>query len=638
MQDIKEQIKSNLNILKNELAYYGAIKTKEKNKYSCPICGSKSNLHLYEDTVTYHCYDVNCQKGGDVFNFVANMEGLDIKNDFPNILKIIADRQGIILPTNLKKLTKEDTLKIKKVKKLKTVEIEAKEKAKEKANKALLKAVELHEEGNYNEEYFDALAVAEWGEEEISKEDIYKSELINSLVINKNNTTSVNILKAGKAILKRYDFIYNDSLHYKYNENIGIWEKCNNKLIKSIVTRDLEENCDYYSSSTTDNISKYIMDKTYNNVIGSDFNSVFNKDIYTITFKNGVFNIFENRFTNQFKKDNYSTIRIPYNYNEKAELPKKTISFIGMMTDSIEEINFIFEWIGYCFVSGYPIQKMLFIPGGGGNGKSTLIKLISNVIGIDNNSNISMKQLISNRFASSMLHNKLMNSVADIGADFFDDSSTIKALTGDDYIAVERKGENVVQYKNFAKLVYSCNTLPKFKDVTEGFKRRPIVLPLTKDFTSIVKTSGLNIDDILNDTKEIERIIKYSLEKFQGVIKRNMQFTESDTMRETKESWINSNPLIDFIDEAFEITKKPEDIITIQEFNKLYRVYCDDRGYKRLSQNTLIEHIKTFLNTKGIEVKRQSSKNKIYNVVGLKLTSQIFEECKNNGVVFLNTK
>ncbi len=457
-------------------------------------------------------------------------------------------------------------------------------------------------------------------DKEMEAKGSYGGALYSSLTFNKNNTISVDQLRAGDAILNEYDFINTERFFYKYNPKIGLWEKYSKQALLSLVTKDLKTHCNYWSDTVVRGLTNQVFNNTYSIEDGRSFDQVFNKNPYSIVFKNGTLDFKTGIFEEAFYKEDYNTIIIPHNYNEKADRPIKTINFLSMMTDSTEEMTFIFEWIGYLLVKSYPIAKMLFLVGNGGNGKSTLIKLMTSIVGENNTSAVSIKSLVNNRFQGALLYNKLFNTVADIGADFFEDSSIIKALTGDDTITVERKGENGFSYSNFAKMTYSCNKLPKFKDNSAGLERRPIILNLNKDFMDIVQSSGMHINDIINDEEEIEKIIAYSVVNFMQVLRNNNTFTESEDMRKAKSDWLNDDPLVDFVGEVFEITKNKEDFILLSEFMSQYNQYCTSRNYKPLSQARVIDAIKNnkeFINN-TIKITRVSNKNKTYKVTGIK--------------------
>lgn len=611
-------IKTSKLILTTELNSIGAYEVpKLKNKYNCPVCNSKDNLGIHQENGEWrvNCFSAGCSLHGDknIIDTIIKYENRNEK-DFYKVAKEIATRNGIIIDDV--KMTKEEKLKSTKQKIKKEKEKEHINKIDQEQEKSIL-------EGNIKK----CVELAKEKDKEVYTE--YGNELLNSLIYNKNGTISINQLKAGKAILNEYDFINNEKFFYKYNPHIGLWEKFNKQGLSSIITNDLERYCDYWSDSTTRGLTNFVFNKTYGNVKGEVFDQVFNKDPYKIVFKNGTLDLKDGSFVNEFNKEDYNTIVIPHNYIKESEVPRDTFAFLNMITDDIKEVGFIFEWIGYLMVKSYPITKMLFLVGDGGNGKSTLIKLMTSIVGANNTSAVSMKSLINNRFQSALLYNKLFNTVADIGADFFEDSSILKALTGDDTITIERKGENGFSYSNFAKMTYSCNRLPKFKDTSGGLERRPIVLNLNKDFTNLVKNSGMHINDILSNEKEIENIISYSVAKFMQVLKNNNTFTESENMKKAKSEWLNDDPLIDFLHEMFEVTENKSDVIEMADFMAYYKCYCIDRNYKPMSQKNVVEAIKNNkeLHNRNIIISRVSNKGSKLKIQGLiKIQSIKWEE------------
>lgn len=64
-----------------------------KFKALCPFHHEKTpSFHINSDRQTFHCF--GCGKGGDVFRFVMDREGVD----FPNAIHMLADRYNVIIP------------------------------------------------------------------------------------------------------------------------------------------------------------------------------------------------------------------------------------------------------------------------------------------------------------------------------------------------------------------------------------------------------------------------------------------------------------------------------------------------------------------------------------------------------------
>ena len=92
MADVVEEIKSRLNI-EDLVAQYVQLKRAGRNfKGLCPFHSEKTpSFMVSPDKQIAYCF--GCHKGGDLFKFLQEVEGVD----FPNAVKILADRAGVKL-------------------------------------------------------------------------------------------------------------------------------------------------------------------------------------------------------------------------------------------------------------------------------------------------------------------------------------------------------------------------------------------------------------------------------------------------------------------------------------------------------------------------------------------------------------
>ena len=171
--------------------------------------------------------------------------------------------------------------------------------------------------------------------------------------------------------------------------------------------------------------------------------------------------------------------QIPWEYHPGERVSGAEVEkWLRFITPNPEDRQMLLEYCGYCLTRDTRQQKFLILVGSGGSGKSTLIRLLETVLGEDNLSHVSLKEL-SQRFASYGLLGKLCNSCADLETGALEDTSVLKKLLGEDAIRAEAKGKDAISFKSYAKMLFSTNELPLvLSERSNGFFRRVMVLPM----------------------------------------------------------------------------------------------------------------------------------------------------------------
>jgi DNA primase len=92
-EDARDQIRSRLNLVDVVQQHVRLRKQGREHWGLCPFHSEKTpSFHVNEQKQSWYCF--SCQKGGDVFGFVQEVE----KTDFVGALRILADQAGVELP------------------------------------------------------------------------------------------------------------------------------------------------------------------------------------------------------------------------------------------------------------------------------------------------------------------------------------------------------------------------------------------------------------------------------------------------------------------------------------------------------------------------------------------------------------
>ena len=236
--------------------------------------------------------------------------------------------------------------------------------------------------------------------------------------------------------------------------------------------------------------------------------------------KNGLFNVLEDTLT-EHTPDCYSTVQPSVSYNKEADCPRFKQFLIDSMDSDKEQVNLIQEILGYFLVPVNHAQKCFVIVGVAGAGKSVLLRVLNEIfLGRQNVSNVSW-QALNERFKTAELFGKLANIFADLPTKNIDDNGIFKALVGVDYLTVEKKNRNPFSFQCNARLLFSCNSIPKnYGDRSDGFYRRLLIMRFNKTVPKEKRDPNL-IDKF---RAEADGIFLFALEGLKRLISNGYKF------------------------------------------------------------------------------------------------------------------
>lgn len=256
-----------------------------------------------------------------------------------------------------------------------------------------------------------------------------------------------------------------------------------------------------------------------------------------------------------------------YSWVKKPEEPESA---------TLRRVVLLLELIGYTlYPHEYPLHKAAMLVGDGSNGKSTYLRLIETILSRENIASVNLTQLNPNvnRFAAASLINKLANISSEPITGEFDVTSLFKELTGEDIITVERKYKDPVIYRNYAKMIFAANELPRVKDDSFAFWRRWIAIEFPNRFKPDPKFFERTFTQ-----EEIEAVIILSLYAFRLVLKRG-EFSETQTQQDVKSVWLSrSNPVYPVIRRMLEdgvIELRQDAYIVKTDLYALYKAYVE---------------------------------------------------------------
>ena len=163
---------------------------------------------------------------------------------------------------------------------------------------------------------------------------------------------------------------------------------------------------------------------------------------------------------------------------------------------------------------------------------------------------------------------------------------------------VERKGKDPYDFNNYSKLLFSCNTLPRINDLSDGLKTRLLFVPFNARFSKNDPDYDPWIKDKLLTNKGMEYLLKIALQGLDRIISAK-SFTRVQVVEDAWNEYEKiNNPIVEFIEE-----NKIENELCTDVFRK-YQVWCAENGNKPVGKNKLTTELKkrNYNNEKRIRV------------------------------------
>ena len=217
-----------------------------------------------------------------------------------------------------------------------------------------------------------------------------------------------------------------------------------------------------------------------------------------------------------------------------------------------------------------PLFHIFYDDGVGGTGKSTLLEVLTKIVGEGFTSNVLLDQF-GNRFMFANMLGKYLNVGDDNGKnDELQNVGTLKSIITGGRVTIDRKNISPIDVRIFAKQLFATNILPYIDFTDGGIMRRLNIVQMNKVIPSDMKLCTL-------DEEELGYIIYEAL-------------NANDLTKGENELAITTSPLYRFYTGSSDKTYEK------------YKCFCTDNGFRQM--NIINFEVKSKFITSFIESKR----------------------------------
>lgn len=286
----------------------------------------------------------------------------------------------------------------------------------------------------------------------------------------------------------------------------------------------------------------------------------------------------------------FTFYRMAVDYDKDAPAPELWLRYLADLLDP-EDIPTFQEFLGYCMIPTTKAQKMLYLLGNGGEGKSLAGTVLKALFG--DSMTVGTLHMLEDRFGMAEVEGKLLFLDDDLRTEALRESANVKTLvTATTPVRMERKGKQAYQALVFCRLLAFGNQLPDTVfDHTDGAYRRRLIL------TAKPKAEGREDDPNLADKiiqNELPGVFNWMLKGLNRLLGNHYRFTISEAARKNAEEMKKDaySPAAFLTDPA---AVRLGDMTKATATNELYACYCqwcEDNLLLKVSARSFSTYVK----------------------------------------------
>jgi P4 family phage/plasmid primase-like protien len=369
----------------------------------------------------------------------------------------------------------------------------------------------------------------------------------------------------------------------------GVYEPNGESSIKEIIRRVMEENYNEW-------LSNQVLSKIKADTMVSPEELFRENNHHEIPVENGILDLktFELK---PFDPDKIFLSKLPTKFDIEATCPKID-QFLSDVLSTAEDKLVFYELAGFGLYREYFMEKAFMLVGNGRNGKTKSIELLKRLVGARNCASVPLSAMEANSPFISTLWKRYFNLAGDISSKDLKETGMFKQLTGRDLISANRKYLNVIEFMNYAKLVFACNDLPRVYDYSDGFWERWVLLEFPYKFVEqevydqakeeerkMWKIKDPDIIEKISTPEEMSGFLNQALAGLQR-LRINKKFSYTKGTAEVKNRWIRKADsfmafCMDCIEEDYDskLSKK--------EIRRKYKEYCNKHKVSGVSDRSI---------------------------------------------------
>lgn len=314
------------------------------------------------------------------------------------------------------------------------------------------------------------------------------------------------------------------------------------------------------------------------------------------------------------RADSYLTscLNVEYKPDAKCPLFRKTI--FEIFDNALEPAELV-RHMGELF--GYMIQPNKFIPswwlfrGDGGDGKSTLIKILDAFLG-EAQLKTSVKMLSSmdlggDNHALASLVGKLSMVIEEVSVHHSLNDAGLKMFSELTTLEANPKHHDSFKFPFVGTLIMCSNGYPVTRDLSRGMLRRANIIPFDRSFEAEGTSDLKRVSRIVSSGSEMSGILLWMLKGYRRLVQRG-RFDKPIECLAAFEEWLGyGNNLYRFVLERMKIIDSECRGDCLVDVHEQYLVWCVENGCRPMGRNTMYKEMEIVGKKVGFSIRKDYS-------------------------------
>ncbi|MFT4153698.1 DNA primase family protein [Parafilimonas sp.] len=292
-----------------------------------------------------------------------------------------------------------------------------------------------------------------------------------------------------------------------------------------------------------------------------------------------------------FNSTDFLTYQLPFKFDPNATAPLFE-AYLNRVLPDIERQQVLAEYLGYVFIkhgsAALKEEKALILYGKGANGKSVFFEVVNALLGANNVSSFSLQSLTNdNGYFRAKLGNKLVNYASELNGKL--ETDVFKQLVSGEPVEARLPYGEPFILKQYAKLIFNCNELPKDVEHTNAYFRRFLIIPF--DITIPEEDQDKQLHTKIIDN-ELSGVFNWVL----GGLKRLLDqkhFSKCEAAQTALNKYkVESDSALMFLTDL-EYKVSFTEHLPLKDIFSEYRSYCNDGGFRACSIKNFAERLRS---------------------------------------------